>query len=531
MPAILDQHYVRTAAWLVCLLPLTALAEANNSLAAYPAKGYSEHEIHWQKTAVDSVFAAAKAGNRPVFLYWGARWCPPCNQVKATIFNRQDFIEKSRFFLPVYIDGDSPGAQKLGARFKVRGYPTMILFKPSGEEITRLPGEVDAERYMQVLSIGINATRPIKELMEAALGNAPPGESGLSIDDWRLLAFYSWDTDQEQLLSSKDVATKLAQLAAASQLKAPDVSARFALRALVAEATAKPVKSDPDSTAIKQVQAILANPRLARENFDLIANYSGDILNYLKSANPDQQMALRSAWNDTLDMFLGDHSWSTADRLTAMTGKVAAARLDNANGALPPAILQQARSEVERADRLTTDRYARQSVISAAADVLSEARLFDESDSLLKAELKRSHSPYYFMLGLAANARKRGDKAAAVNWSAKAYAASSGPATRLQWGASYIRTLTELAPDDEAPIEFAAKRILGELKTTPETFYERNLRSLERVGKSLREWNKENRHVAVIRRLQAQKDGICKKLPAADPSRAACDSVTFQAAS
>ena len=80
---------------------------------------------------------------KPVFLYWGAVWCPPCNQVKATLFNRQDFIERSRAFVPVYVDGDSPGAQKLGARFHVSGYPTMLLFSADGTEVTRLPGEVE----------------------------------------------------------------------------------------------------------------------------------------------------------------------------------------------------------------------------------------------------------------------------------------------------------------------------------------------------------------------------------------------------
>jgi thiol-disulfide isomerase/thioredoxin len=532
------------AACLALLLPMTAVAASAKDPANVPAAGrpsaQAAHEIHWQKGAVDAVFAAAKAANKPVFLYWGARWCPPCNQVKATIFNRRDFIEKSRFFLPVYIDGDSPGAQKLGSRFKVRGYPTMILFKPSGEEITRLPGEVDPERYMQVLSIGIQAARPVKEIIAAALGNAPQGGAALGVDDWRLLAFYSWDTDEQQLLPSNDIAATLKRLASASRLAAPDASARFALRALVAEATAKPVSTSPDSAAISEVLMLLTNPRLARENFDLITNYSGDVLSYLGSTKPDQQKPLRAAWNAALDQFLADASLSTTDRLTAMAGKVAVAKLapqiqvralEVAPGALPEAILQQARSEVAGADRLTTDRYARQSVISAASDVLTEAGLFDESDSLLKRELKRSHSPYYFMLGLAANAKKRGDKAAAVEWSGRAYAASSGPATRLQWGASYIKTLTELAPDQEAPIETAAKRILGELKTAPETFYERNLRSLERVGKSLREWNRENSHAAVIRRLQAQLDGICRKLPAADPSKAACQSVIIQQAS
>jgi len=552
MPDKLKRSLPALSACLALLLPLTVVAATAKDLANVAAAGQvsvqAAHEIHWQKGAVDGVFAAAKAANKPVFLYWGARWCPPCNQVKVTIFNRQDFIEKSRFFLPVYIDGDSPGAQKLGTRFKVRGYPTMILFKPDGEEITRLPGEVDPERYMQILSFGIQAARPAKEIIAAALGHAPQGAVP-SVDDWRLLAFYSWDTDEQQLLPSKDIAATLKRLASASRLAAPDASARFALRALVAEATAKPVSTSPDGAAITQVLALLADPRLARENFDLITNYSGDVLSYLASTKPDEQKQLRTAWNAALDQFLADASLSTADRLTAMVGKVALAKLapqiqvralvpgvgfgvlEVASGVLPEAILQQARSEVAQADRLTTDRYARQSVISAASDVLTEAGLFDESDSLLKRELKRSHSPYYFMLGLAANAKKRGDKAAAVEWSGKAYAASSGPATRLQWGASYIKTLTEMAPDQEAPIETAAKRILGELKTAPETFYERNLRSLERVGKSLREWNKENSHAAVIGRLQAQLDGICKKLPAADPSRAACQSVSIQAAS
>lgn len=489
------------------------------------AAGNAEDSIHWQKGAVDSVFAAAKASNKPIFLYWGARWCPPCNQVKSTIFNRQDFIEKSRFFLPVYIDGDSPGAQKLGTRFKVRGYPTMILFKPNGEEITRLPGEVDAERYMQVLSIGINATKPIKELLDAALGNAPR----LSVDDWRLLGFYSWDTDQEQLLPSPELAATLRRLATASQSVAPDISARFSLRALVAESTAKPTATAPDAVAVTQLMTMLGDRRLARENFDLITNYAGNILPYLAPASQEQQSKLRSDWNAALDQFLQDVSLSTADRLTAMAAQLAVARLDHPAAPLPATLLEKARHEVAQADRLTTDRYARQSVISNAADVLAEAGLFDESDKLLKAELKRSHSPYYFMLALAANAKKRGDKTAAIEWSGKAYTASTGPATRLQWGASYVKTLTELAPDEEAQVESAVKRILGELKTAPETFYERNLRSLERIGKSLRDWNKDNAHAAVIRRLQAQKEGICKRLPATDPSRSTCSGVNFLA--
>src|SRR4026207_1517879 len=81
---------------------------------------------------VDSAFASAIADKKPVFLFWTATWCPPCNHVKSTIFARDEFVAKSRAFVPVYIDGDTPSGQALGKRFNVSGYPTMVLLTPDG---------------------------------------------------------------------------------------------------------------------------------------------------------------------------------------------------------------------------------------------------------------------------------------------------------------------------------------------------------------------------------------------------------------
>jgi len=195
--------------------PRTETVVANSGTAARASEDalHQVGGIAWRKGDVDAAFASAKAQGKPVFLYWGAVWCPPCNQVKATIFNRQDFIERSRFFVPVYIDGDSASAQKLGDRFKVSGYPTMILFKPDGSEITRLPGEVEVDQYMRVLAMGMNGARPVKETLAAAL--SPDARApALSADDWRMLAYYSWDTDENQLVAAKALAPTLQRLAA-----------------------------------------------------------------------------------------------------------------------------------------------------------------------------------------------------------------------------------------------------------------------------------------------------------------------------
>ncbi len=145
---------------------------------------------------MDAAFASAQKANKPVFLYWGAEWCPPCARVKSTIFNKREFQERSRLFVPVYLDGDTPSAQKHGEHFGVIGYPTMILFRPDGTEITRLPGDVDITRYATVLDVALADARPVKEIIAAARQGAD-----VPANDWRLLANYSWGTDSGRAIA------------------------------------------------------------------------------------------------------------------------------------------------------------------------------------------------------------------------------------------------------------------------------------------------------------------------------------------
>jgi protein disulfide-isomerase len=52
-------------------------------------------------------------------LYWGAEWCPYCKDLKKNVFSRRDLVEKSRLFVPVYLDGDDAGARKWGEEFNI----------------------------------------------------------------------------------------------------------------------------------------------------------------------------------------------------------------------------------------------------------------------------------------------------------------------------------------------------------------------------------------------------------------------------
>ncbi len=505
-----------------CSRPADPPAPAAPASAASTASVQREAGIAWRQAAsdadVDAAFALAKSEGKPVFVYWGAKWCPPCNQVKATLFNRVDFIERSRAFVPVYIDGDSPGAQKLGSRFKVRGYPTMVLFNRDGAELTRLPGEVDAAQYTQVLTLGMNAQRPVK----AVLADAQKGGAGLTPNDWRLLAFYSWETDEQQV-PKDSVPALLAQLAAACPADQAEPAARLLLKA-VAGRDAKAPKAD--AATRDKVARLVADPAAARVHMDVLTNGAADIVRALSAPKTPERAELLAAFNEAMTRLEADSTLSRADRLTALWARVDLARIDAAKDAkatLPEPLLAQVREHAARVDREITDGYERQSVITSAAYVLEQAGLLDESDALLKANLTKSHSPYYLMSELAGNARKRGDKAAALRWSEQAFDTSEGPATRLQWGASYVNALVDLAPQDEARIEAAVHKLFDEAAAQPNAFYERSARSLGKVGTKLQAWNQRKGHAAVLQRLQAQLDGVCTTLPAADPQRSVCE--------
>jgi thiol-disulfide isomerase/thioredoxin len=510
----------RTTLTGVLALPfVTAFAATADPSAA------SGPSIAWFKGDVDAAFAHARTEHKPLFLYWGATWCPPCNQVKATLFKRADFIARSSQFIPVYVDGDQPSAQKLADRFRVRGYPTMILFGSDGGEITRLPGEIDPQQYLQALSLGLGTGRSARATLTAALG---PGATRLTGGDWTLLASYAWDTDEGQLVPADRAATTLVALAAACPGRYRASSDRLALRAISATAAGRGTVTTERAGALAHVRAVLDDPARARAQFDVLVESASVIAGAVTDPDSNERKDLIAHWDARLAAFARDSSLSTADRLDALAARAELQKLADANAVVAPSLSEAIRTAAAQADRDTTDRFERQAVVSSAAYALSAAGLDTESDALLKAELSRSASPYYQMIELAVNARKRGDSAGALDWYEKGYAAAQGPATRLQWGARYVIALTELAPAQQERVERAVTQVIDDLDPAPETFYGRNRSVLEKLGAALQEWNSAHAHDAVVQAAVSRMDAVCGKLSETSPERSTCKGLLRQ---
>ncbi|MBB5204897.1 thioredoxin-related protein [Inhella inkyongensis] len=497
------------------------------TLSLFLALGSSAHAsldmppgIAWRAAAQDSdveaAFAAAKDAKKPVLLYWGAKWCPPCNQLKATLFNRADFIEQSQAVVPVMIDGDLPGAQKLGARFKVRGYPTMILFSADGQELTRLPGEADAARVVKLLQMGMAGGRAIKTV----LADAQAGKA-LKPSEWQLLSYYSWDTDEAMLVEAKQRGALLQRLASAKGVPA-DARTRLSLKALAAGAA--PAKGDAALLA-----QVLKDPKQVRQHLDVLSNNADDLVRALHAKPSAERTALVQQLDAALSRSQADSQLARADRINCLIARVSLARIDlpatETAPKLDAALLNEVRGLANLMDREIKDGYERQAVMTSVGHVLGLSGLWAESDAMLKANLAKSHSPYYLMNQLGANARKTGRKEEALSWFEQAFNKSEGPATRLQWGSTYFENLVKLAPQDSARIEKLAAQLIAEAEKDKGAFYERSARSLQKVSEQLLAWSKASNGAAVVGRLQGQLGAVCGKLDRADAQRGTCEAL------
>ncbi len=95
--------------------------------------------------------AQAKAEKKLVLLdFTGSDWCPPCKNLHKTVLTSEEFTKFAKGNL-VLVEVDFPRNKpqsaelkaangKLSSKFKIEGYPTIIVLDASGKEVFKQVG-------------------------------------------------------------------------------------------------------------------------------------------------------------------------------------------------------------------------------------------------------------------------------------------------------------------------------------------------------------------------------------------------------
>jgi thioredoxin-like negative regulator of GroEL len=479
--------------------------------------------IDWFKGDVDAAFAAARREHKPVLLYWGAVWCPPCQQLKATVFERADFVAKTRQFIPVYLDGDAAGAQKWGEQFKVTGYPTMLVLSPERAETLRIAGGMDLSQYANLLDLSLADLQPTDEVLKA-------GESrALNRNECARLALNAWLLDDADAQLDASLGARLQRAAARCPAEALSERQRLTLLAALytsnGQAPALHAGKAPSAALAQQVKditAMLEKAQLLAGNSDALSYLGESFFLAVKAQGADQARKFNEQYGRAMERYADNPQFAAADHLAAVGSRLDAEKA--LTGAISPAVKQYGREHLDAALAGDDIPYVRSGIINAALPIFEMLGANAEAYRLLQAELGKTQTPYYYQADLADLAEALGRKDEAVSWAAKAYEGSRGAATRFQWGNLYLTALLRLRPRDTARIQSTGLAVLGELEGSDRIYRRARLR-LEKLDGLLIKWQGVDRAARrpVLVALRARMNQTCATIPAAEPARRSCD--------
>jgi thiol:disulfide interchange protein len=123
---------------------ITWLASVTVGVAALTSTAFSTTPAGWM-TDLDKAFEKAKAEKKSVLVeFTGSDWCPPCIAMRKNVFSQKEFVEAaSKNFILVELDfpkKDEALAKKnepFATKYKIEGFPTVVLFNSDGKEFTR----------------------------------------------------------------------------------------------------------------------------------------------------------------------------------------------------------------------------------------------------------------------------------------------------------------------------------------------------------------------------------------------------------
>lgn len=110
------------------------------------SKIFAPKEIVPWRTDFDAAAVEARQAGKPLFAYFTADWCGPCQRMKRSTWADKDVETALRAYVPVKIDVDHN--LKLVRNYQVNAVPTMLLLDNRGETLKKFEGAMTATEFV-----------------------------------------------------------------------------------------------------------------------------------------------------------------------------------------------------------------------------------------------------------------------------------------------------------------------------------------------------------------------------------------------
>ena len=116
------------------------------------APDYVRARVPWQDYG--PALEQARSEGKPIFIDFYADWCGPCRAMDRETFRDDRVVERLSEIVAVRVDAEDAEPQhgysgvELADKYRVMGFPTLMLLDPDGNVLTRTSGYLDARKFL-----------------------------------------------------------------------------------------------------------------------------------------------------------------------------------------------------------------------------------------------------------------------------------------------------------------------------------------------------------------------------------------------
>jgi thioredoxin-related protein len=116
---------------------------------------------------IDSALALAQAQNKPIFIDFYTSWCAPCKVMTKEVFPEEKvgtYFNSQFINCKIQCDDNGIGV-KVGEKYKINAYPTLMFLNAKGELIHSMAGGLSSEEFIDLAKIAVDPERNLSSLL------------------------------------------------------------------------------------------------------------------------------------------------------------------------------------------------------------------------------------------------------------------------------------------------------------------------------------------------------------------------------